>query len=144
MSKVHLFVACLFTCFTFNACSNPIDAEDEENLEAFNAEMDAVSSATAEEGERIAVPSDPRASYQLLDVSKMPNGNVEALTKRNGPSGTSFARREISCNTMQFRYLGEGDSKEEALVERPNVGKLSDILPPSISATITLYVCSKN
>lgn len=95
-----------------------------------------------EEGERIQVPSDSRASYHLLQWSKLPNGNREALTRRDGPSGTSYARREINCPSMQFRYLGEGDTLEEARANRADAS-LSELTPGSISTYVSEFVCRK-
>jgi hypothetical protein len=95
------------------------------------------------EGEVIPVSSDARATYHLLDWSQLPNGNREALTSREGPSGTSFARREIDCDRMMFRYLGEGDTRAEAEADAPNPGNMAELVPGSISTEVSEYVCGK-
>jgi hypothetical protein len=97
----------------------------------------------ATEGEPISVPSDPGAAYRLLRWSRLPNGHLEALSRRDGPSGTSFARREIDCGAMKFRYLGEGDTLEQALADSPNPGDMSELTPESISTYVSEFVCRK-
>ncbi|HEU4457183.1 MAG TPA: hypothetical protein VFR81_29205 [Longimicrobium sp.] len=99
--------------------------------------------ASAEKGEVIPVTSDPGATYHLLRWSTMPGGNREALTRRDGRSGTSYARREIDCEARTFRYLGEGDSEAEAEADSPDPGDMGELVPPSISAQVADYVCGK-
>ena len=99
--------------------------------------MPALASETA-----IAVPTDPGAAYTLLSYRKLNNGHVEAVTRRVGPSGQSFARREISCRNMTFRYTGEGDTLEElnAPYDRGRMGRL---IEGSISTYISKAVCRR-
>lgn len=67
------------------------------------------------EGELIPVRGDPaRGTYQLLDWSEGGGGIRVAVTRRDGTSGTSYARREMDCGDMRHRYLGEGDTRTEA------------------------------
>ena len=94
-------------------------------------------------GERVAVPSDPGAAYRLLHWSRLPNGNVEAVTRRDGRSGTSFARREIDCGARAFRYLGEGDSMNEALADSSNPSGMGALTEGSVSAHVSRLVCSR-
>ena len=35
------------------------------------------------------------------------------VTKRVGPSGTSFSEKLFDCSTGTFEYLGDGDTREE-------------------------------
>ena len=88
----------------------------------------------------ISVPSDLGAKYFLINKAKLPNGNLQVVTKRMGPSGTSFARREINCRNMTFRYTGEGDSIAElnSPYEKGAMGKLT---PKSISTYIAQATC---
>jgi hypothetical protein len=95
------------------------------------------------EGEPVSVPSDPGATYRLLRWSRLPNGNLEAVTRRDGSSGTSFARREIDCRAMTFRYLGEGDTLEQALADSPNPGQMGELTSQSISTYVSEFVCRK-
>ena len=96
-----------------------------------------------DEGEPFSIPSDSRASYRLLKWSRLPNGHLEALTRRDGPSGTSFERREIDCETMTYRELGEGDTREDAVKDVPNVGHMTELTPESISTYTAGLVCGK-
>ena len=97
----------------------------------------------AEEGMPFDVATDPRASYRLLKWSKMRNGNLEAVTVREGPSGTSVARREINCENRTFRYLGEGDTLSEAMRDSPDIGEMSGLVEGSIAAVTVDVVCSQ-
>lgn len=93
-------------------------------------------------GDPVPVPSDPGATYHLIEWREMPNGNREAITRRAGRSGTSFARREIDCGSMTFRYLGEGDTLEEARIDRPTP-TMGELVPGSISTDVSRFVCSQ-
>jgi hypothetical protein len=95
------------------------------------------------EGEPIPVQSDPRATYQLVSWSEMPAGHREALTRRDGSSGTSYARREIDCAGKRFRYLGEGDTRQEAEAKMQDGGKMAALVPGSISSEVSEFVCTK-
>jgi hypothetical protein len=96
------------------------------------------------EGEPIPVEGDPaRASYQLVRWSEMPNGHREALTRRDGTSGTSYARREIDCAGRRFRYVGEGDTRQEAEADAQNPGEMAELVPGSISSEVSDFVCAK-
>ena len=98
----------------------------------------------AVEGEPIPVEGDPAgAKYQLLRWTEMPNGNREALTRRDGTSGTSYARREIDCASRRFRYLGEGDTRREAEADAPNLGEMAELVPGSISSEVADFVCAQ-
>jgi hypothetical protein len=94
-------------------------------------------------GESVPVPSDPNASYRLLEWRAMPNGHREAVTRRDGPSGTSFSRREIDCSGRQFRYLGEGDTIEDARTDSASIGEMEDLVAGSISTEVSMFVCGK-
>jgi hypothetical protein len=97
----------------------------------------------AEEGTPFDVASDPRASYRLLKWSPLKNGNIEAVTLREGPSGISYARREIDCDDQTFRYLGEGDTRQDAMRDSPNIGEMSALVSGSISAVTVDVVCAE-
>jgi hypothetical protein len=96
------------------------------------------------EGEVIPVQGDPAgAAYQLLGWVEQADGHRVAVTRRDGTSGTSYARREIDCENMQHRYLGEGDTRAEAEEDYSRPNPMSDVVSGSISAEITKYVCGK-
>ena len=88
----------------------------------------------------VPVPSDANARYQALNVTRKLNGHVEILTRRDGPSGRSFALREVDCRSDRFRYLGEGDTREEAL-QRHAHDQLSPLLEGSISWHVARFAC---
>jgi hypothetical protein len=89
----------------------------------------------------IAVPSDPRARYELVRKVRRDDGLVEITTRRQGPSGTSFARREVDCRRRLFRYLSEGDTLEEARRPAPSPGRMSPLFDGSISDHIARFAC---
>ena len=96
------------------------------------------------EGVLIPVPGDPaRAVYQLIEMSQMSNGNLEVLTRRDGSSGTSYARRETDCRNMTFRYVGEGDTRAQAEEDSPNRGSMGELVPGSISTEISEFACAR-
>ena len=90
---------------------------------------------------RIAVPSDPRAKYFLIDktpVSK--TGIVIITTSRQGPSGKSFARRRVNCYNNTFKYIGDGDTWEEMLASKPSP-RMGKLVRGSISYYISNFAC---
>lgn len=94
-----------------------------------------LSSALAQAREMaIFVPSDSRAVYTVVERSKAGSKRT-ILTKRVGPSGTTYARREVDCVGETFRYLGEGDSVAEA-----RRGKATDQMGPLVHGSISYYV----
>ena len=95
------------------------------------------------EGFAIAAPSDPGASYRILNIDPIGSGNLEVLSRRDGPSGTSFARREIDCNSYTYRYLGEGDTREEAAIDGPNIGAMTELTGTSASSDVANAACKK-
>lgn len=132
------------------SCAEPVPPSSQEQADLENmmaadavAQVDT-SSPEGSTGEPIEVTSDPRATYQLLQSSNLPNGNLEVLTRREGPSGVSFARREIDCGDMTFRYLGEGDTVGEAKQDSPNIGAMSEAMSTSISGEVARSVCTKS
>jgi hypothetical protein len=116
-------------------------ADAEQALETNSREGERA--APAPTGEQINVASDPNATYHLLGWRMMPNGNREALTRREGPSGISFARREIDCDAPAFRYIGEGDDLASALEDGPNPAGMASLVTGSISDVIVSAVCAK-
>ncbi len=89
----------------------------------------------------IPVPSDTRASYTVLQLTPRPDGLVELLNQRVGPSGTSFARREVDCRNNQFRFLGDGETLEQA--QRPlKVPQVSQrLIKDTVQWDVFRFVC---
>lgn len=95
---------------------------------------------------RLFVPSDTKASYYLTEVSSL-GGNLSIVTKRLGPIGQSFSKREIDCSANMFRYLGDGETLEEMNsaydVKSMRHAKKGDV-NTKISYDIIQDVCSSN
>lgn len=96
--------------------------------------------ATAKDS-TISVPSDSRATYDLVELRKAGTKRV-VVTKRVGPSGTSFAIREVDCKAQAFRYLGEGDTLAAAKRSK-KAESMSPLSQGSISYYVALEACSK-
>ena len=92
--------------------------------------------------QRIPVPPDPNGRYQALNVTRKPNGLVEILTRREGRSGTSFALREVDCRNDRSRYLGEGDTREEAMRRDAQTNtELAPLFEGSVSWYVARFAC---
>lgn len=91
----------------------------------------------------IPVPSDPIARYQALNVTRKPNGRVEILSRRDGPNGSTFSFREVDCQSgRRSRYLGTGDTREEAMRrEAQNNTTLGPDFEESISWYVARFAC---
>jgi hypothetical protein len=62
-----------------------------------------------------AVPSDAKANFYVL--KKEGQGDERTVvTKREGPSGTSYSKRLYNCVEHTVKYLGAGDSLEAMAV----------------------------
>jgi hypothetical protein len=99
---------------------------------------------STEGGYAIPSPSDPGARYRILSVKRLPGPRLEVLSRRVGPSGTSFARREIDCRAVTYRYLGEGDSRAEAERDSPNPGSMTELTATSASADVAVEACARS
>lgn len=89
----------------------------------------------------IEVPSDTRAFYQLVDWSRMANGNREVITSRLGSSGVSYARREVDCANWEARYLGQGATLEKASAPS-HAADMTPLAERTVSADIASFACS--
>ena len=104
--------------------------------------MISVGAASAS-AQPIPVPSDSVALYEALDVTPKPNGLVEILSRREGRSGTTFSLREVDCGSDLFRYLGAGDTRQEAMRrEAQNSTALAPLVEGSISWHVARFACS--
>ena len=89
----------------------------------------------------ISVPSDRRAQYAVIGKIIKKGARVVITTRRDGPSGRSFSRRECTCNKMLYRYLGDGETLAEALSDRVPADNLSPRVRGSISDHICRHGC---
>jgi len=60
----------------------------------------------------LAVPSDPKAKYTLLELGQVTDRIILVTTLREGIT-TSYPTRVIDCGRMRFKYLAEGDTFAE-------------------------------
>ena len=137
--SIYVPMICALAIGVVSCDNSTVEYDDVSNADA------SVDNPTIDEGptgKSIPVRSDG-ASYRLLSSERMSNGNLEIVTRRDGPSGRSFARREVNCGAMTFRYLGEGDTLEEALEDGPNPGALSEAMSTSISGEVSRFACSQ-
>ena len=87
----------------------------------------------------IKVPSDPKAKYYALEKSGTGAERV-ILTKRVGPSGTSFSKRRYNCANGTFKYLGDADTLEGLATSKPDP-KMSELVEGSISYYVGVEAC---
>lgn len=121
-------------------CSEPAPVREPENDTVAQLLNEADATPT-EAGTPVAVRTDPGASYWIISKAKMPNGNLEVVTRRKGRSGESYSRREVDCKAGTVRYLGEGDTLADAQATSPNLGEMLIPSPQSITGEITSAVC---
>lgn len=87
----------------------------------------------------LSVPSDAKAKYFVLD--KGSNGAMRTIiTKRVGPSGTSYSKRQYDCKAGTVKYLGTGDSLE-AMSKSPPDPKMAPIVQGSIAHYVGMEAC---
>lgn len=121
------------------ACSQ--SPQNEEMTPAAAVTVAIPTPLASETGTPVDVPSDPRASYLIISNEKMSNGHREVMSRRSGPSGESYARREIDCSAGTVRYIGEGDTLAEAQSNSPNPGEMTTPVAESITGVITATAC---
>lgn len=82
----------------------------------------------------LSVPSDPKAQFFVLEKGGS-GAERTIVTKRVGPSGTSYSKRLYNCNNNSVKYLGTGDSLAAMTSSKsdPNMG-------PIVQGSIAYYV----
>ena len=118
--------------------SNDADPQTVENV----GNVNLVSADGGQLGPQIEVWSDPKATYTDEGSGVMPNGHLWLTTRRDGPSGVSFAKREIDCAEGTFRYLQEGDTLESMSDDAPS--GMAPLTEGSISTLVSDYACRKH
>ena len=68
-------------------------------------------SATAQAETKIPSGTGDKGTYFILSNQVIQGRNL-VVSRREGPSGTSFAAREINCGNETYRYVAEGDTAE--------------------------------
>jgi hypothetical protein len=123
-------------------CSEP---SNEQVVNTGNDLSIATSPAAPSEeaGTPYSAPADPNATYSLLSVKPGKGGNIIAMTRRTGSSGTSYSNREIDCGAQLARYIGEGDTREEAEQPSPNPGDMAPLVEGSSTHAAVQAACAK-
>lgn len=87
----------------------------------------------------LSVPSDAKAKYFVLEKGN--NGAMRTIvTKRVGPSGTSYSKRQYDCKAGKVKYLGTGDSLQEMSKSRPDPN-MAPIVQGSIAHHVGMEAC---
>ena len=89
--------------------------------------------------ETFKVPSDPKATYTVLERGRI-GAERFIVTRRTGPSGTSYSKRLYDCKRALTRYLGTGDSLAELAASRPEP-KMAPIISGSIADVVGGVAC---
>ncbi len=126
-------VVTLIACFVLISLAPP-PPENEEN--------NSNSAVTTAQVERLSIPSDPKANYFVTGMDKRTDGMIEISTRREGPSGKSFAIRLVQCEPLLFGYIAEGDS--EADLVRDPAPKLTQLVNGSISDVVAKHACARH
>lgn len=125
--------------FTLIACLVIVGVAAPSSESEHQSAKSAVSPA---QGEPLAVPSDQKAKYFVIGMDKRTDGMVEISTRREGPSGNSFAIRLVQCEPLRFGYIAEGDSIAD-LVRDPSP-KLTELVTGSISDVVAKLACAQH
>lgn len=89
----------------------------------------------------LVVPSDAKAVYTILEIDgEWPNKTI--VTRRVGPSGTSFSNRLYNCSKNQVKYIGSGDSLEEMNASKPDPN-MGEIVSGSIADYVGRVACQR-
>jgi hypothetical protein len=140
-----IVIALLLALFFLGKCVGPKGGDQGNASEISEISNDRMGDTPKRglDSSSIVYASDPNARFEILDNSRLPNGNIEVLNKRIGPSGISYSRREISCSEYTYRYLGEGDTLDEAKQDGANLGEMSALTGTSASSDVANEACKK-
>lgn len=112
-------------------------------LAALAAAISTTAEAEVIKSTSVSIPTDSGASYKIVvqDVGYGKSALV-VISQRIGSSGTSFAIREVNCEASTFRYMGEGDTLDEAMNSVDDTAPMSPLVDGSISDYIVRAACS--
>ncbi|WP_445774245.1 hypothetical protein [Shewanella sp.] len=88
---------------------------------------------------KIHIPTDPKASYTILEKSRS-GDEATIVTKRVGSSGTSFSKRLYNCSNETVKYIGTGDTIESMNASKPDP-KMAPIFDKSIAYYVGKEAC---
>ena len=92
-------------------------------------------------GYPLSIPSDPKAQYHVLGKGGTHN-NPTLVTKRIGPSGTSYSEWLFDCSASKAKYLGHGDTLEEMQASSPYNSEMGPIGEESITWYAWRHACT--
>ena len=87
----------------------------------------------------LSVLSDPKAKYFVIEKEGS-RAERTIVTKRVGPSGTSYAKRLYNCDYDTVKYLGTGDSLSK-MAESKRSSNMILIMPGSIAYYLRIEAC---
>lgn len=88
---------------------------------------------------KFKVPSDPKARYTIIE--RTGTGKIrQIVTKREGPSGASYSKREYDCQAATVRYIGTGDSLAEMRASKPDK-RMAPVVDESIASYVGGAAC---
>ena len=93
-----------------------------------------VSNSAAAAETTLAVPSDSKAKYFVIERGGTAD-NPTLVTKRVGPSGTSYSKRQFDCRARTWKYLGDGETVDEMKRSKPDKN-----MAPLVSGSIADYL----
>lgn len=100
-----------------------------------------VSSHEPASGPVIRVPAEPQAVYTAELVTKMTDGLAHIVTKRVGPAGTTFTKRECRCGAATVRTLGAGETLDQ-MQSSPMDPKHSGLVTGASAFHACEYACA--
>ena len=126
------------TLLLASACSSP--ETDGARIEQATPPA-AAQAADTVTGEPVSIPSDAAAQYFILERGGTP-AMPTLLTRRVGPSGTSYSKRVFDCAARTVKYLGNGDTLAELATSAPDPdmgplveGSIADVLSQKACGT---------
>lgn len=97
--------------------------------------------AKAIPAKEITVPSDMKARYYAESVSITKAGRARIVSKRIGPSGTSYSNRECDCGRSTYRTLGDGETLDEMQASTPEQKMVKLVHDGNGFGSISFHVC---
>ena len=100
-----------------------------------------VAPATVAAEKAMAVPTDAKAKYTILETGgKWPNRTI--VTRRIGSSGTSYSKRLYDCSNNSVKYLGTGDTLTEMAQSKADP-RMAPIVEQSIADYVGRQACKR-
>lgn len=90
----------------------------------------------------VTIPSPPgdQGVYTLLE--EVHDGPlIRAMTRRVGPSGSTWTWTEINCSSRQYRFIADSFDGPDSPKGPP--GNWSSLVPGSSKSALASFVCSR-